>query len=540
MADKIDYTSAVPQYTFADSLEEQEAQLESNPLLQSFAVSRQENADDPVRPVYHYANPDGRLNDPNGLCFWQGRWHLFYQTFPPEDPRPHWGHLVSDDLIHWRDLPHALYPHPEEGCWSGASLVEEDRVLAHYYGHPRGNMTAVSRDPLLLNWQKVSGIIPVPESENPSYRVYDPCIWKKDGIYYSISGGTRPIGPGGRTRRANFLFRSADLEEWEYLHPFVEDELFSENGDDGACPYFWPIGDKHMLLFFSHMRGGRYIIGDYDKARDKLIATDYGCFNFGAARPGGVHAPSAAPDGEGGLIVIFNVNWALPSPGWTDDHREIQHFGCWEGQQIMSLPRRLSLTDEHGLRITPAGDIESLRAEHVQLADQTIVANRETVLHDVSGNAIELRVEIDANDAPMVALDVLRSPDRQEFTRIAFYRNRGLKPVLPGVHSSTPPDGAGTHSLITIDSSCSSILPEARSRPPETAPVFLEPDEPLKMRVFVDRSIVEVFVNDKQCVAVRVYPGREDSIGVSLLAQGREARLIALDAWQMKSIYAAR
>ena len=231
------------------------------------------------------------------------------------------------------------------------------------------------------------------------------------------------------------------------------------------------------------------------------------------------------------------MNWGLPSQGWTDEDRESQFFGCYEGLQVMSLPRRLTLTDQNELRITPAGDIESLRGEHAQIVNRTISANRDIVLSEVFGNAFELSLEIDTNGAPMVALDVLRSPDRQEYTRIAFYRNRGLKPVLPGVVSGTPQDGAGTHSLITIDNSCSSILPEARSRPPEMAPVLLEPDEPLKMRVFVDRSIVEVFVNDKQCVALRVYPGREDSTGVSLLAQGREARVVSMDAWQLKSIY---
>ena len=64
------------------------------------------------RPKYHYVNPEGNLNDPNGLCFWQGNWHLFYQAYPPEDTRQHWGHAVSKDLIHWRDLPYAIYPLP--------------------------------------------------------------------------------------------------------------------------------------------------------------------------------------------------------------------------------------------------------------------------------------------------------------------------------------------------------------------------------------------------------------------------------------------
>ena len=83
-----DYTSLVPHYTFADTLAEQEAQLAQNPLLQRMVVSRASKASDPHRPIYHYVNPENLLNDPNGLCFWQGRWHLFYQGPPPADPRP--------------------------------------------------------------------------------------------------------------------------------------------------------------------------------------------------------------------------------------------------------------------------------------------------------------------------------------------------------------------------------------------------------------------------------------------------------------------
>jgi beta-fructofuranosidase len=76
------------------------------------------------------------------------------------------------------------------------------------------------------------------------------------------------------------------------------------------------------------------------------------------------------------------------------------------------------------------------------------------------------------------------------------------------------------------------------SRAPETAPVGIGAKEPLRLRIFIDRSVVEVFVNGRQCVAMRVYPGREDSVGVSLRSWGRDALLKSLDAWQMKNIYA--
>lgn len=535
----VDYTSRVAKYTFASTLDEQVAQLQANPLVQRFQAARQAAIGDRFRPIYHFVNPEGGLNDPNGLCFWQGRWHLFYQAYPPEDPRQHWGHAVSDDLIHWQDLPYAIYPNPEECCFSGATLVEDDRVIAMYHGTQVGNMVAVSSDPLLLNWEKVAGkaVIPLhsPDGSPLPYRVFDPCIWKKGDFYYALSGGTLPTGPGGAPRCADFLFRSDDLEHWEYLHPFVEGDQFTANGDDGACPYFWRIGNRHMLLFFSHRRGGQYLIGDYDEARDKLVATGYGNFNFGAAWPGGVHAPSATPDGHGGIITIFNMNWGLPIREEASE-KQRKSDAVW-GMQIMSLPRHLTLTDAGQLHVEPAGAVETLRDEHIQIRNVTIPANQEMVLGGISGSAIELALEIDTNDAPVVVVDVLRSPDRQEHTRIAFYRNRGLKPITPDGHIASTPRGEDAFSLISIDTSHSSILPDALSRAPETAPVYLEPDENLSLRIFIDKSIVEVFVNGKQCVATRVYPARDDSIQVSLEARGNAMRLISLDAWQLKSIY---
>ena len=505
-----DYTSRVPAFTFADTLAQQETQLKTNPLMLRFAESRKKMAGDPYRPIYHYVNPEGRLNDPNGLCFWQGRWHLFYQAYPPEDSRQHWGHAVSDDLVHWRDLPLAIYPNPERCCFSGSTLVEEDRVIAMYHGTAVGNMVATSSDPLLLNWKKVTGraVIPMknPDGSRPPYRVFDPCIWKKDGVYYSLSAGTLPDGPGGKPVRANFLLRSKNLANWEYLHPFVENDRYSLVGDDGACPYFWPIGEKHILLHFSHMSGGKYLLGDYDKTRDKLVVTAGGDFNFGPAAPAGVHAPSAAPDGKRGVIVIFNMNPAKPTEGWN---------------QIMTLPRRLTLIGQDQLAIVPAGDIESLRGQHQHVDAMTLPANEEVVLDSVRGNAMEIVAEIDPKGSPMVEMNVLRSPNREEFTRIALFKHRGYR----------------GKSLITIDSSYASLLPDVRSRAPETAPVSLGRDEPLKLRVFIDKSVVEVFINGKQCVAVRVYPGREDSVGVSLRCQGQDALLKSLDAWQMKDIY---
>ncbi|HRG07393.1 MAG TPA: GH32 C-terminal domain-containing protein, partial [Cyclobacteriaceae bacterium] len=241
-------------------------------------------------------------------------------------------------------------------------------------------------------------------------------------------------------------------------------------------------------------------------------------------------------DGKGGVIVIFNMNHGKPTGEWN---------------QIMTLPRRLTLVGRDEIRQEPAGDIESLRYGKQTVAATKLPANKEIVLKQVRGNAMELELEIDVKDAPALELNVLRSRNSEEYTRITFYKDRGNSggreyrlgeiPVLmeKGAAPQTPRVGTPPvrTSLISIESSHASLHPDVRPRAPETAPVILENNEKLKLRVFIDRSVVEVFVNGKQALAVRVYPSRDDSMGVSLRSQGADSDLLSLTSWQMKSIY---
>ena len=224
------------------------------------------------------------------------------------------------------------------------------------------------------------------------------------------------------------------------------------------------------------------------------------------------------------------MNQGIPTRGWN---------------QIMTLPRRLTLDEDGRLLQQPAGDLASLRGDHQRVDAMTLPANEEVLLDDISGNAMELELEIDPADAPLVELKVLRAPNREEFTRIAFFKHRGnrYRQRLSKTQAMNASSAAMAalpqryESLISIDTSYSSTLPEALSRAPETAPVFLGDDEPLHLRVFIDRSVVEVFTNGRQALALRVYPERDDSLGVSLRAQGRAAQLNRLDAWQMRSVW---
>ena len=146
---------------------------------------------------------------------------------------------------------------------------------------------------------------------------------------------------------------------------------------------------------------------------------------------------------------------------------------------------------------------------------------------------MELAVEIDPMESRTVQLNVLRSAHAEEQTTITYF-NFGRK---LSIWYDTP-------AAVSLDASRSSTLPDVWLRPPEQTEVGRRADDPaggpLRLRVFIDRSVVEVFVNERHYLALRVYPGRGDSLGVSLRAQGQDALLKRLDAWQMAPIWPTR
>jgi beta-fructofuranosidase len=479
--------------------------------LQRFAASREALAADPYRPRYHFSPPERVLNDPNGLCRWNGLYHLFYQ-FPTGDPsRTHWAHAVSEDLVRWKDLPLALYPTTEEKCFSGQTLVERDRVIAIYHGTKSGNAVATAGDPLLLDWEKhpdnpVIPIVEVDPAGNP-YRVFDPCIWKEPDGYYALSGTYREGERFVDSRSVDYVFRSTDLAHWEHLGPLVPNEFWTEAGEDGAVPNFLPIGNgKHMLLFFSHKRAAQYFIGTYDRETHTLLPEQHGRMNYGPVTRGSLHAPSATIDDDGRFLAIFNVK-SLRGPV--------------VGETMMTLPRHLSLTDDDTLRIEPVTEIESLRGDHASLGPVRIEADTELMLPGINGTTLELYAVLEPGDAREVGVNVLRSPRGEEQTTITLYMHAGRDP---------------RERELAIDVSRGSLSHEIQARSPEIGPLRLADGEPLELRVFIDRSIVEVFANTRQCLTLRTYPTRDDSDGVSVFARGGSSLLRALDAWQMEGI----
>ena len=508
--------------------------LQRDDTIRFFKESRARlDQQDRYRPRYHLSTPIGSMNDPNGLCFWKGGYHLFFQYVPVHVSREgvHWGHFYSENLTTWHDLPIAFAPDRENSCYSGQICVEEDRVVAMYHGKGLGNCIAIASDPLLLNWERPEPYPAIPNGEPDAngspYRVFDPCIWRESDGYYALSGtyknGTVPVIVAnqeftnspvytfkGSGRAVNHLFYSKDLSSWSYLHPLLEDGFFSEPGEDGAVPNFFPLGkDKHMLLLFSHKRAARYYVGDYDQKEHRFYPDYHGRFNNGPWRVGSVHAPSGTPLSDGSALAVFNMKDGMKQDEWVG---------------LMTLPLHLGLDSDNSLSIKPASGLKNLRKEVAKIAPQSIPSGEEVAVPGAAGRSIEIEIEIDPGTSRESGIYVLRSPDGSERTRISIYNN-------------APFDQHRYFSFVQIDSAESSSLKGVYARPPETAPVKLRGGEPLKLNIFIDQSIVEIFAGGQQYLAQRVYPGRDDSTGLSLFSRGGDARVLSMKVWQMGRIF---
>ena len=526
---------------FSEDPAVQEAELKENSQLADFSRARETMKDDPHRPVYHFTRPDGSLNDPNGLCFWEGKWHLFYQAL---DSCIHWGHAVSDDLVKWRDLPYAIAPSGEDHCFSGATCIDKEnhRAIIAYYGftgyngyntdngYRWGIVVATSSDPLLLNWKKVKNGDPVitdcdapcwtapdapPAKDQKPYQVFDPYIWKEDGVYYLLTGGYSVNPSTGRRFRQVYMHRCTDdnLEKWEFVKNLLDNDRFREAGDDGACPYFVPIGDgKRALFHFSHRGAPKYIVGDYDK--DTLDFVPFGGGRFSSGY-GIMVAPCVYPCGDGSVACVFNMSEKIGQDGWSG---------------TMTMPRRMTLGGVWGDEIhqAPIDGITKLRKNHKYLRDVALTADEKLVC-DLQGDCYELNLHLKSDMIPhTLEVEVLRSPDGEETTKITFFEQKGgMYAILPYT----------TDSVIMLDVSQSSQKPGFVPHPPEHHTFAMQSGEDLDLRIFVDKSIVEVFVNNKQCAAMRAYPVREDSKGIALLAKGKDVTVSEVSLWEMDTIY---
>jgi len=470
--------------------------------VKDLVANRQALAKDPYRPLYHFSPPGFGTHDPAGLCWWKGKYHFFYLF---SVPGVLWGrgHAVSDDLVHWRDLP--MLPKSIRGG-TGQVWVDKDkdRVILGV----AGAKIATASDPMLLKW-----------TEHPVKTGGDNFIWR-EGEYYYLTR-TRH----GRNTALEIL-RSRDLKKWESMGNYIDDGNFTDPRTDCSCNNILAIGKgKHLVLFFSHNQGPKYYIGTSDMTKCRFTIEKHGRMTYGTVMRGALHAPSGFVDPKGRCIGMWNIMECVVS----DNFR-----GTKNG--VISLPRRLFLSDKptgrgfdrrelNPLGIEPIAELKKLRFNPVKVAGMDIPANEEKVLPGVKGRAMEIEAVIDPGKASQVGLRVLRSADGREQTSVSLF-----------MHAWAWPWRSDRRELM-LDVSRASLSPAVAARTPEIGPLYLKDGKPLRLRIFIDRSIVEVFANGRQCLTLRAYPTLKDSTGVSVFARGGKAKLVSLVAHQMKSIW---
>lgn len=470
------------------------------------------------RPTYHFVNPEGRGMpfDPNGAIFWNGKYHLCYIF---QDEREDcWGHASSIDLLHWRFHTTALFPapgDPDKAIFSGNCFVnKKGEATMLYHGVDAGNCIATSAEPELDHWTKLPSnpIIPIPEDDSPEAELYsswDPHGWLEGDTYHAIFGGANPA-----------LFKADNLDDWEYVGPFMTREMpnVDDEHEDVSCPDFFPLGDKHALLCISHERGARIYLGEWKN--NQFHPEVHQRMNW----PGGTcFAPESMLDDKGRRIM-----WA-----WVLDRRERLHirdlsepppYG-WSG--IMTLPRVLSLEDDGTLRIEPIEELERLRMNERQKINITVVDDQTVRLDGIEGNTMELALTIDPADAKAFGLKVCASPDGEEQTLIEYNPSEGLFTIDLEKSSLNKSIKHYYYTMFWRGGQKNPVVTK------QVVPFALKPGEKLELRIFIDRSIIEIFVNDRQCITQRVYPTREDSIGIELFSKGGSMTVESLQAWDM-------
>jgi beta-fructofuranosidase len=497
-------------------------------VIRTSRLLRERLLADPYRPGYHFAMSEDMAvpGDPNGAFYHNGRYHLMY-LYARRGSGFCWGHLSSQDLVHWRNHPDALAPDDilDPGIFSGGAFVDDDGTAYLTYwkmGAPQGIGMARSSDRRFETWEKFGdppiastewGIIEgVDEQGKPfHYGAADPSnVWKKDGRYYVLTGNLLVLNKFGRAPEAPVeeqgdrldLFVSDDLKAWKHLHGFYERRPeWTDRSEDNMCPSFLPLparpdggaaSGKHLLLFIAHNRGCQYYVGDYRD--DRFFPANHGRMSW---VDNGYFAPEALIDGKGRQIM-----WA-----WLIDRRAGDEKEGWTG--VYGLPRTLWLGEDGTLRMRPVPELEALRLNGQAWDDAAVAGGMGKRLEGIVGDSCELQMTIEPGAATRCGVKVRAAADGTEETLI--YYDAAAKELVVDATRSGP-----VGRLVV-----------------ERAPFALGPGEPLELRVFVDKSIIEVYANVRQAISRQVFPARTDSLGVTLFSEGGQARFTQVKAWEM-------
>lgn len=426
-------------------------------------------ANSPYQMRYHIRPQSGLLNDPNGFSYFNGCYHVFYQAFPfgPVHGMKSWFHLESPDLVHWDNRGLAIEPGPDPdsydnaGAYSGSAMAIGNQLFLMYTGNHRTDDWVripyqcgawMDADGRVTKWDHYLFKNPTQFSEH--FR--DPQILKHDGLYYCLLGAQKADDKTGHLD----LWKSADLKEWEEVG--IVDFGVANAGYMIECPNLVFVDGKAVLVFcpqgldkqvaaYDNIYPNMYVVGDdFDFVHAKLVNPspmknlDDGfdvyasqCFN--------------APDG-----TAYAISWVgLPDSTYPTDTEN------WAN--CLSQVKELHLVNGHLLQ-QPVKAMTSLRRS----AGEAQVANQTTIV-PASNNQYELAVKIAANQQGSLQLA-----------------------AGEGYHLDLNFDTAAGQLTIDRGPSGASVNADYGT----TRQTMLPAGHELFLRVFVDHSLCEIFVND--------------------------------------------
>ncbi len=305
-----------------------------------------------TRNILHLRAPGNWINDPNGFIYYKGKYHLFYQYFPyaPVWGTMHWGHAVSEDLVHWEHLGIALFPtkaYDQNGVFSGSAIDKDGRLYLYYSAvryletdaenihvapndhYETSQAMIVSEDGYHFdNWKDKRKIIPVVMDEETANRAHtrDPKVWKDGEHYYMVLGSTYKE-QGGRV----LFYRSKDAVEWEYVNQCRSSsfgrilecpDLFEANGE-----YVFigsPMSVTEDGLEYAHQ--AMCTLADYDAStcemtlKQEMQLIDHGM---------DLYAPQTNIDRDGRRVMI----------AWMRMPKEVENPESLPWRGMMCLPR---------------------------------------------------------------------------------------------------------------------------------------------------------------------------------------------------------
>ncbi len=475
---------------------------------------------EPFRPSYHFTPAANWINDPNGLVYYAGEYHLFYQYHPDSTVwgPMHWGHAVSTDLLHWTELPIALYPDELGAIFSGSAVIDwqntagfgaEAMVAIFTHDSPAGQRQSLAYSTDRgRTWTKYAGnpVLATPPGEK-DFR--DPKVF-----WYAQEEAVGHWVMLLAVQDSIWFYTSSDLKQWMLAGEFGAEagshagvwetpDLFLLPVDDGAANrwvltvgigYGAPVTEQCTQYFVGNFDG---FIFTNENSSETILRADYGP-DFYAAQ-----GWNDAPDGRKVWLAWLN-NWIYANQIPT---------GAWRG--AMTLPRELTLrTTSAGIRLVqqPIRELEKQRGNHCTWQDQ-IIASGEFRLEGIQGALLEIVAEF--------AIDL-----EQPATCFGLH-------IGGGEGEQTTISYAVAEELLRLDRTQSGL----NDFNPAFAGLYqalLSPNEHvIRLHTFVDQSSVELFGNGGLAtLTAQIFPTKRQP-SMRLFAQNGKVRLLRLDAWQL-------